>query len=223
MAKRRKVGNLLALAVLGTVVQRPMHPYEMASLLRARGKDQDMPIKWGSLYTVVQNLEKHGFLAATENVRQGGRPERTIYQITDAGREELKDWVRELLAYPEREHTRFKAALSVLGALTPAEAIELLRNRLDLLERTIADQKLALLRDAFEIPRLFLVEEEYDLAMQQAEASWVRSVLTELEAGKFPGLDSWDAYHRGEELPPDLAELAERGLPPSDKDIGDTP
>ncbi|HZC27992.1 MAG TPA: PadR family transcriptional regulator, partial [Actinopolymorphaceae bacterium] len=75
MARRRKVGNLLALAVLSAVVERPMHPYEMASVLRERGKDNDMKIKWGSLYTVVQNLEKHGLLEATESMRQGGRPE----------------------------------------------------------------------------------------------------------------------------------------------------
>ena len=85
MAKRRKVGNLLGLAVLSAVALKPMHPYEIASVLRERGKDQDIPIKWGSLYTVVANLEKHGFLKAAESVRQGGRPERTVYRITEAG------------------------------------------------------------------------------------------------------------------------------------------
>ena len=63
-----------------------MHPYEMAATMRERGKEQNMKIKWGSLYTVVQNLEKHGFIAATETSRQGRRPERTVYAITDAGR-----------------------------------------------------------------------------------------------------------------------------------------
>src|ERR687888_1769422 len=98
MAKRRPVRNLRALAVLTVVLQRPMHPYEMASVLRARGKDQDMPIKWGSLYTVVRNLEKHGLLEAAESGRQGGRPERTVYRITEAGRAEVEDWVRELVS-----------------------------------------------------------------------------------------------------------------------------
>src|SRR5919198_2129085 len=86
VAKRRKVGNLLALAVLALVAERPMHPYEMASTLRERGKDVSIKINWGSLYTAVQNLEKHGFIDATETTRQGRRPERTVYRITDAGR-----------------------------------------------------------------------------------------------------------------------------------------
>jgi len=61
-----------------------MHPYEMASVLKERGKDADMPIKWGSLYTVVANLEKHRFIEAVESVKDGGRPERTVYRITPA-------------------------------------------------------------------------------------------------------------------------------------------
>src|SRR5579863_4287273 len=113
MAKQRKVGNLLALAVLSTVIERPMHPYEIASLLRARGKEDDMDIKWGSLYTVVRNLVKHGFLEVVDTERAGARPERTVYRITAAGRGELVDWARELVSTPQPEHPKFKAGLSV--------------------------------------------------------------------------------------------------------------
>lgn len=195
MAKRRRVGNLLALAVLSTVVSRPMHPYEIASLLRERGKDQDMAIKWGSLYTVVQNLAKHGLIEAAESTRQGGRPERTIYRITDAGRHELADWVRELVAVPERELPRFKAGLSVVGVLAPDEVMALLRQRLDRLAGEIAGARESLTAYGHEVPRLFLVEAEYDLALRQAEAAWISSLLDELEAGTFPGLAEWRTWH----------------------------
>ena len=144
MAAKRKVDNLMALAVLSTVDQRPMHRYEMASIMRARGKDQDMDIKWGSLYTVVQNLEKHGFLETIGTTRQGARPERTVYQITEAGRQELVDWTRELLSTPEPEHPRFAAGLSVLAVLPPDEVIALLRTRLGRLEETIAARRAAI-------------------------------------------------------------------------------
>ena len=211
MAKRRKVANVLALAVLGTVVQRPMHPYEMASMLRERGKDQDIKIKWGSLYTVVGNLEKHGLIEAAETARQGGRPERTVYRITDAGRAELVDWVRELVSTPEREQPRFEAGLSMLGALAPDDAIDLLRRRLDVLEGQLAEQRETLARHSAELPRLFLIENEYDLALREAEAAWVRAVLGELTDGTFPGLAQWREYHETGRLPPEFAEIAERG------------
>ncbi len=209
MVKRRKVSNLLGLAVLSTVSARPMHPYEMAALMRERGKDRDMDIKWGSLYTVVGNLEKHGFLAVEGASGKGAtRADRLPHHRR--GLAELADWVRELIAVPEREVPRFEAGLSVLGALGPDEVAELLRGRLGMMERQIADDRAALAAET-EIPRLFLIEEEYDLAIRRAEAAWVRGFLAEIEDGSLPGLDMWRAFHETGELPPEIAELAERG------------
>ncbi|MBO4273896.1 PadR family transcriptional regulator [Microbispora triticiradicis] len=212
MAGRRKVNNLLGLAVLSTVVQRPMHPYEMATLMRARGKDRDMGVKWGSLYTVVRNLEKHGFLEVAGIVREGAHPERTIYRITDAGRAEMADWVRDLIADPEPERPRFEAALSVCGVLPPEELTGLLRRRLARLEEDVAAQREALAEWRRETPRLFLVEAEYDLAVREAEAAWIRSFVEELTSGAFPDLPMWRAWHESGRMPPEMAELAERGL-----------
>lgn len=210
MAEKRKVANLLALAVLATVVQRPMHRYEMASVMRARGKDRDMNIKWGSLYTVVANLEKNGLLRAVEITRQGARPERTVYQITDAGRDELVSWTRELIAEPTAEHTRFIAGLSVLATLTPADVAELLRHRLARLTESVEALR-AELAEAADVPRLFLIEDEYRIAMTQAEAEWTRSFLDELSAGTFPHLDVWQRWHESGDVPQEFAELAQRG------------
>jgi DNA-binding PadR family transcriptional regulator len=205
MAEKRKVANLMALAVLATVVQRPMHRYEMASLMRARGKDRDMNIKWGSLYTVVQNLERSGYLEATGVTRQGARPERTVYQITDAGREELVAWTRELIAEPEPEHTRFIAGLSVMSVLAPHDAVDLLRGRLGRLTESIATMR-AELEQHPEVPRLFLIEDEYRIAMAQAEADWTRSILDELSAGTFPHLDAWRQWHETGEIPTEFTK-----------------
>ncbi|GAA4570179.1 PadR family transcriptional regulator [Planotetraspora kaengkrachanensis] len=210
MAKRRKVGNLLALAVLSAVMERPMHPYEMASVLRERGKERDMNIKWGSFYTVVRNMEKHGLLEATESVRQGGRPERTVYRITDAGRAELVDWVRELVSTPEREFFRFEAGLSVLVVLPPDEVTALLGQRLSLLEAEIADTRESLGRVAGQIPRVLLLETEYDLAMREAEAAWVRSLLGELTSGSLPELELWRRFHETGQVPQEVLDIAER-------------
>jgi DNA-binding PadR family transcriptional regulator len=210
VVEKRKVANLMGLAVLATVVQRPMHRYEMASVMRARGKDRDMNIKWGSLYTVVANLEKNGFLEAVDVTRQGARPERTVYQITDAGRDELVAWTRELIAEPEAEHTRFVAGLSVLAALTPQNVVDLLSRRLERLNASI-DALRGELAQAADVPRLFLIEDEYRIAMSQAEAEWVRSLLDELSAGMFPQLDVWQRWHETGDVPAEFTELAERG------------
>jgi DNA-binding PadR family transcriptional regulator len=208
VAAKRKVANLMGLAVLATVVQRPMHRYEMASVMRARGKDRDMDIKWGSLYTVVQNLERNGYLEPIGVTRQGARPERTVYQITDAGRDELVGWTRELIAEPEAEHTRFVAGLSVLAVLSPDDVIELLRTRLQRLTES-AGSLSAQLAEASELPRLFVIEDEYRIAMTRAETDWTRSLLNELTAGTFPHLDVWRKFHETGAMPPEFAELEE--------------
>ena len=208
MAKRRKVGNLLALGLLALLVPgRPMHPYEMATLLRRTGKEQDMKIKWGSLYTVVANLDKNGFIAPVDTGRAGRRPERTRYAITEAGRAELRDWLRELVSDPHREQPRFAAALFVLGVLPPDEAGELLGQRLRTLEAEIEADRAALAGYAAEVPRLFLIESEYDLAIRAAEAGWIRSLLTELAEGSLPGLADWRHWHETGEAPPELTSL----------------
>ena len=216
MAPKRKVANLMALAVLATVIQRPMHRYEMASVMRARGKDRDMDIKWGSLYTVVQNLEKNGFVEPVEVTRHGARPERTIYQITDAGRRELVEWTSELIAEPETEHTRFVAGLSVMIVLAPDDAIASLRTRLARLSEQIDAQRAVVDEAGAEIPRLFLIEDEYRIAMTVAEAEWTRSLVDELSSGTFPMLDVWRKFHESGAIPAELTELAQHGAEPEE-------
>jgi DNA-binding PadR family transcriptional regulator len=209
MAGRRKVGNLLALSLLTLLTERPMYPYEMAATLRHRGKDQSMKINWGSLYTVVQNLEKHGFIETVEVGREGRQPERTTYQITDAGRAELADWLRELISEPEREYTRFEAALAECAVLSPRELTDLLKQRLDALEAANAEHQAGLETWGAGLPRLFLIESEYHLALRRAETEWVRGVLKEFTDGTFPGLADWQKFHDTGELPAEIAALAE--------------
>jgi DNA-binding PadR family transcriptional regulator len=214
MAKRRRVGNLLALAVLALAAERPMHPYEMARLLKERGKEHSIDIKWGSLYPVVGNLERHGLIEAAETVRVGRRPERTVYRITGAGRAEMQDWLRELIGTPEKEYPRFEAALSLLPGLSPDEVEQLLAQRLSSLDAELARQERMLAEWGRRLPRLFLIESDYAVAMLRAEADWVRSLLDEFREGSFPGLDLWRKFHETGEVPPEFAELPEGGDDP---------
>ena len=210
MARRRKVGNLLALSLLNMLTQRPMYPYEMASTLRSHGKEGSIKINWGSFYTVVQNLEKHGFIEAIEVAREGRQPERTVYQITDAGRAEVRDWLRELLSVPEREHSSFEAALGESPALPPDELIDLLRQRLDALEKANDRMQDELATLETTLPRLFLIESEYYLALRRAEEEWVRGLLREFTDGTFPGLDDWRHFHATGEVPDYVQALVDQ-------------
>ena len=85
MTTKRKVSNPLALAVLACLFERPMHPYEMASTMRHRGKDTSIKLNYGSLYSVVESLQKQKLIDIAETERDGNRPERTVYRLTQAG------------------------------------------------------------------------------------------------------------------------------------------
>ncbi|MET8131100.1 PadR family transcriptional regulator [Streptomyces sp. NPDC005251] len=208
--KRRKLSNPLALAVMTTLWQKPMHPYEIARTLRRQGKDSSTKINYGSLYTVVQNLEKHGFVEVTDVERQGNRPERTIYGITEAGREEMTEWLSDLMAVPAREYPIFETALSLMGVLPPDEVARLLAERLNSLEVQAASAHGGLAKLYETLPRLFLVESEYQLHMIEAQAQWVRGFLKELRDGTLPGVEAWRTFHETGEIPPEFQDVEER-------------
>lgn len=211
MAKRRKLSNPLAMALMATLAERPMHPYEMASVLRFRGKEHSIKINYGSLYTVVQNLEKYGFIEVTEVQRHGRRPERTLYGLTEAGHHELHDWLAEMVQVPEKEYPRFEAALSMIMALPPDEAIRLLEERLRQITVQLTGLRAMLKQLMAEegLPRLLLIESEYAAAMQAAEADWIEGIVRELKDGSIAGVDAWRTWHATGTMPEEWAEFEE--------------
>lgn len=207
MAKR-KMTNPLALAVLATIREQPRHPYEIAQVLRSRGKEHSIKINYGSLYTVVQSLERHGFIEASGTERDGRRPERTLYSVTESGSAELLDWLAELVTDPVKEYPRFESALSLIGVFGPDEATELLERRVAEQDARIADHRemLAAVK-ASGVPRIFLVESEYSLAMRVAENEWTRQLLKEMADGSLEGMDGWRQYHATGERPREWEQL----------------
>jgi DNA-binding PadR family transcriptional regulator len=183
------------LAVLALLFERPMHPYEMGVILKQRHKEQSIKLRYGSLYTVIELLLRRGFILARETARDGRRPERTVYEISAAGRDELRAWMADLIADPVKEYPQFEAALALLPVLPPDEALALLRRRLTLFEQNSA----ALTRElqevgALNLPPLFLVETEYRLALIKAEQHFVAELIRRIESGWGP-LDLWRGFH----------------------------
>ncbi len=181
MATRRKVANPLALAVLAWLMVGPMHPYELGRRLQETGQDKQIKYNRSSLYMVVEQLAKAGFVAEQETVRDTTRPERTVYALTGTGREELFDWMRELLAEPQHEYPQFGVALSLLSVIPPGEAVELLGRRSTALNDEIAGIR-AEMESAVQggLAWVFLVEDRYRLALLDAEAQFVTELVAAL-------------------------------------------
>jgi DNA-binding PadR family transcriptional regulator len=193
---RRRVNNPLALAVLGSLLERPMHPYEISTTLRSRGKERSIKLNYGSLYAVVDNLQKHKLIEPRETVREGRRPERTVYAITPAGVEEFEDWLAELLSSPTKEYTSLEAGLSFVAGLPPSEVIRLLRERVNRLAMAIAgieaEREVAA---QYELPDLFMVEEDFRRAMLVAEREFVNRLADDIESNALSGVKGWRRVH----------------------------
>ena len=202
---RRRPSNMLALALLALLSERPMHPYEMSTTLRERSKETSIKLNYGSLYTVVESLARAGLIRARETVREGRRPERTIYEITEKGRTELYDWLSELVAVPVKEFTRFEAALAHLAVLSPAEAVRLLTERRGRLQIVIErDQAAYELATRAGLPRLFSIEGEYTAALAEAEIRFLDRLLAEIRDRTLSGIHLWESFHT--QATPDLSQ-----------------
>ena len=188
--------NPLALAVLVCLYERPMHPYEVAQTLRQRAKQDSVRLNYGSLYAVVEVLEKRGFIEATGTVREGKRPERTVYAITDDGTREMDDWMTELIGVPAKEYPAFMAGLSFIPSLTPTTPSWRCGAA-----RRVLKVKLAGMRGAMKaaraagLPRLFELETEYEEQQLVAELKFVNGLVEEMAAGTLEGLDMWRMFH----------------------------
>src|SRR5437899_7256473 len=184
---KRKISNTLALAVLGLLQEQPMHPYEMASILRERHKDGSFKVNTGSLYDTVEALVRHGWIEPVQTARAGRRPERTVYGHTELGRREFVRWIDELIRVPVPEYPRFIAAVSYLGALGPQRAAEALGERAGHLRRRIDEAK-ATLADVVgpdRVPRLFMIEVEYAVHAWEAELAWTLRTVAEIRDGRL--------------------------------------
>jgi DNA-binding PadR family transcriptional regulator len=201
LASKRKVSSPLALAVMALLYERPMHPYEMVTVMRERAKHEAIRLRYSSLYSVVEALQREALIRPLETVREGRRPERTVYGLTDEGRVEFLEWLRELLSVPSKEYTQFAAGLSFLAALPPGEAVALLRERARRLEGEVEGMRSAMDATAEQgVARLFLIENEHELVLREAELNWVRGLVREIEAGTLDGLAGWEAFHRRDDV-----------------------
>jgi DNA-binding PadR family transcriptional regulator len=185
-AKPHRTLTPLALAVLRLLNTRPMHPYEMHQVVRDHGTDRVIKVRAGSLYHTVERLHRHGLIEQLETGREGRRPERTVYAITDAGRDEFVTNLRDLLRVPSEEYPLFVAALEMAAALPPPVVRRLLEHRAIALEAQLAGHEQAVVALTKQgLPRINLIEAEFGMSASRAELTWVRQIVADINTGEL--------------------------------------
>lgn len=203
----RKRSNLLALAVLSLLTERPMHPYEMSAVMHQRGLSSTVKLNYGALYSVIETLHRLALIVPVETQREGRHPERTIYTTTQAGRAELLDWLGVLIRTPAPEYAQFAAGLALIVHLSPTEAIAFLEDRMHSLSEQIQEQRsdMEACRQRG-VDQLFLIEDEYRLTQLESEEGWVEKLIGEMKDGTLT--EPSDGALRWKVARPDLALLA---------------
>jgi DNA-binding PadR family transcriptional regulator len=173
----------LALAVLSLLHAAPLHPYAMQRLLKEWGKDTVVNVgQRANLYKTIRRLLDAGLISVRQTERDQQYPERTVYELTDAGSRVTLGWLTEMLARPRNEFPQFPAALSFIMLLAPADAATVLAERAATLRMQLAAADADLLGSA-DLPRVVTMDDEYLRAMLAAEVSWLDGVVADLRSG----------------------------------------
>ncbi|MFB8002338.1 PadR family transcriptional regulator [Nocardia sp. NPDC056000] len=183
----------LALALLGILHMEPMHPYAIQRRIKEWGKDKVVNVgQRAGLYKTIARLQDAGLVAVRETGRDQQYPERTVYEITDAGRAAFMTWLTEMVAQPRNEFPEFPAALSFLMLMGPERAQVELSNRAAAIRTRIAEIDSDAAQSAqFGLPRIVTLEDEYQRAVADAELRWLEGVIADLAAGTLTW--SWES------------------------------
>ena len=186
---RDALANPVVLAALGALLERPMHAYQLATVLAGRG----VPANRGSLYDTMEAMTRAGWIEPQPAQREGARPQRTPYALTQAGQAELARRLDRQVREPRREFPEFLGAVSHLGVLGKRRAAEALAERAARLAALIADDQRRLDEAlAGNVPRLFVIEAEYALALLRAERDWVLAIADDVTSGRLAWPLEWE-------------------------------
>lgn len=174
----------LALTVLSLLAYEPLHPYRMQRLMQLWGKDRVVNVgARANLYRTINRLHEAGLITVRQTERDQQYPERTVYELTEQGRQTSLEWLTEMLSAPRNEFPEFPAALSFTMLLGPQKTLEVLEQRAVVLGETLAGLDHDLAGESGHLPRVTMLETEYLRAVTAAELSWLHGVVDDLRSG----------------------------------------
>lgn len=172
------------LLVLGVVrVYGTAHGYLVRGELVSWGAEDWANVKWGSIYHALKQMAKEGLLEATN-----GPNWRVDYTITDQGDTEFERLLRDALRQPEHRPHLVTAGLAFITALPRAEAIALLRGRIDRLRAEVDGVRLqADEQEAWEKAGAGHVPELFGLVAYSGQSGieWTQGLIERLEDGAY--------------------------------------
>jgi DNA-binding PadR family transcriptional regulator len=166
-------------AVLGLLLSRPMHGYEMARYFDRDDLSEVCPIEQSMLYTYIRNIEDRGLVSWTE-VRVGLRPPRKLHELNAAGREVVEAWLDEPVQRLREVRLEFLLKLYFLHSLDQPREEALLAKQIVICEEYY-DRLLARELATTGFARLVAASKR---SGAESTLNWLREYAWQLEHGE---------------------------------------
>ncbi|MFW5435536.1 PadR family transcriptional regulator [Paenibacillus apiarius] len=175
----------MKLAILGLLMDKDYHPYEMSQEMKEREMHNYMKLQYGSLYYAIEQLKKSGLIETVEVISGGARPDKTIYRITKQGESEFQRMLLEEMKLPPHLLHPFFAALSFVKYGDQEEIKAIIRARIEAFEK--------------EVERMWALYEEHVPSASRAvlhmlyggyrytvtELNWLKELYKDAEANRL--------------------------------------
>jgi DNA-binding PadR family transcriptional regulator len=175
------------LVILGLLRDNPLYGYEIKQIIEDHMGDWTN-IAFGSIYFALGKLTEERFIEKVGAEQEGRRPSRTVYRITETGREEFMRLLRETWREGERQYFTFDVGLAFGEALPVEEMISYLRGRVAQLESAL--HHLTVHREETLVtegtPRFASAIFEHTRRHLEAELAWTQDLLDKVRRGEHP-------------------------------------
>jgi DNA-binding PadR family transcriptional regulator len=182
-------GDVARIALLGVLERRPTHGYDVKATLKRWSMDWWADVQSGSIYSGLRKLEQDGLATVKETGRNGKRPVHRVYEITDAGREELRNLLRGAWLGITRFSRPIDLAVAFYDVLSRKEIEKLLKERLNnlaVLHRAFDPDQAPPLTGSAAQHAVVADLRDHEQRLIASEIEWTQSLLERLKSSVYP-------------------------------------
>lgn len=122
----------IEITILGLLIEENLYGYEIKKKIVDRLEDY-FDIKFGSIYYAIKKAVNNGWVKRVGSEKEGGNPERYIYQIIPAGKKHFKKMLRQ---YYEHNpiHFDIDIVLMFYNSLIPEQKEQFIEDRMTIVK-----------------------------------------------------------------------------------------
>ena len=169
------------LIVLGMLKRESLSAYDIQKLVEYRNISKWVKISTPSIYKKVIQLEEKG-LITSHTEKDGKMPEKAVYTLTDAGKEEFEKLMLEISCKPINIFLDFNAVIVNLESMlkeSQKECLDNIENNMNML-KTYLEENIALKENAPDVPATGMAVLRQQFLLVQAIEEWITELKKEL-------------------------------------------